>query len=269
MIFKPDSPHVDAIRPAVNVERRKSGFKPELLIMHYTGMSSAAKAIDWLSRAESKVSCHYVIDEEGIVTQMVPEKLRAWHAGQSYWHGETDINSKSIGIEIQNPGHENGYPRFRKRQMQAVAQLSHDIVFRHHMRPECVLAHSDIAPQRKIDPGEKFNWEWLAGEGVGFWVTPATSRSARNVLGIGAKNADVEGAQELLARYGYDVRVTGELDLHTWKVLRAFQLHFRQKKPDGLLDRSTCETLEALVEKVRRLRSRPNKHTRKPPPHSS
>ena len=113
MTFKADSKHVDAVHAAVNTGPRRGVDKPSLLILHYTGMSSAAKAIDWLARKESNVSCHYVIDEAGRITQMVPERLRAWHAGVSFWRGETDINSHSIGIEIHNPGHEHGYPAFQ------------------------------------------------------------------------------------------------------------------------------------------------------------
>jgi N-acetylmuramoyl-L-alanine amidase len=229
----PDSRLVTRVHAAANVEPRHAGAKPELLILHYTGMSSAAKAIDWLARAESRVSCHYVIDEGGRITQMVPERLRAWHAGVSSWHGKTDINSRSIGIEIQNPGHEHGYPDFPDAQMKAVLALSKDIVARHGMRPESMLAHSDVAPERKIDPGEKFNWAKLAKAGLG--------------LCAGAKGETVLKAQKLLAAYGYDTTATGEFDPKMAKVVRAFQLHFRPAKVDGRLDHSTLRTLERLV----------------------
>ena len=140
--------------------------------MHYTGVTTAAKAIDWLSRAESKVSAHYVIDDEGRITQLVAEAMRAWHAGLAAWAGESDINSASIGIEVHNPGHELGYPDFPQPQLAVVEALCRDIIARHSIRPERVLAHSDVAPTRKKDPGEKFPWARLARAGIGHWVAP-------------------------------------------------------------------------------------------------
>ena len=247
MSFKPDSRLVSRVHAAVNVEPRHGGARPELLILHYTGMSSADKAIGWLAKAESRVSCHYVIDEAGHISQLVPETLRAWHAGISSWRGQTDVNSRSIGIEIHNPGHEHGYPDFPFDQMNAVIALSNDIVARHGMRPESVLAHSDVAPERKIDPGEKFSWAMLAKAGLGHWVRPSVIRADETGLGVGAKSETVLKAQKLLAAYGYDAPVTGEIDQKTAKVLRAFQLHFRPAKVDGRLDHSTLRTLERLV----------------------
>ena len=246
-MFEPDCRLTSCVRPAVNVEERKDDLGPRLLILHYTGMSSAAKAIDWLGRAESRVSCHYVIDEAGIITQMVPEKLRAWHAGVSRWQGEVDVNSRSIGIEIQNPGHEHGYPDFPKAQMKAVIALSGDIMSRYAMLPQDILAHSDVAPERKIDPGEKFSWKQLAQHGVGYWIKPSAIRAGEAGLGPGARGDNVRTAQMLLGDYGYDTAATGELDLKTAKVLRAFQLHFRPAQVDGRLDHSTLRTLERLV----------------------
>ena len=247
MTFKADSKRVDAVVPAANTGPRRGTGKPSLLILHYTGMSSAAKAIDWLARKESNVSCHYVVDEVGRVTQMVPERLRAWHAGVSYWRGETDINSHSIGIEIQNPGHEHGYPNFPPAQMDGVIALSKDIVKRNHMRADGVLAHSDIAPARKIDPGEKFKWADLAEHGLGAWVRPSPVRAGDAGFSAGAANESVLEAQTLLAMYGYGLEATGELDPATSKVLRAFQLHFRPRRVDGCLDRSTLATLTRLI----------------------
>ncbi len=252
MTFAPDSHHVAAIHPAENREPRRDGAKPSLLILHYTGMSSAAKAIDWLGCAESGVSCHYVIDEDGRVTQLVPEGLRAWHAGASYWRGERDINSHSIGIEIQNPGHQYGYPDFPAAQMRSVVALSKDIMRRHAMGADALLAHSDIAPGRKIDPGEKFNWLSLAKEGLGLWVRPSLVRPDDAGLGLGDRGPRITRAQEQLASYGYNVEPTGVLDEVTEKVLQAFQSHFRPRRVDGRLDRSTEVTLGRLLEASRR-----------------
>lgn len=246
MIEVRDSELVHELHPSPNIGPRRPGVRPSLLILHYTGMSSAEKAIDWLARPESKVSCHYVIDEHGRITQMVAEGARAWHAGLSSWAGETDINSASIGIEIQNPGHEHGYPEFPEAQMQAVASLSRDITSRNGIAPAGVLAHSDVAPGRKIDPGEKFDWAYLARAGVGHWVEPApVADNDEGPADIGG--ACIAEAQALLARYGYGIDVTGELDPATSQVVRAFQLHFRPRRPDGRLDNSTMRTLERLV----------------------
>lgn len=252
MTFGADSHLVGSVHVAANREPRREGVRPSLLILHYTGMSSAEKAIDWLARAESGVSCHYVIDEEGRITQLVPESLRAWHAGASYWRGETDINSHSIGIEIQNPGHQHGYPDFPAAQMDAVIALGKDITRRHAMAVDAVLAHSDIAPGRKIDPGEKFNWMQLAREGLGLWVRPSPVRADDPGFGPCDGGSHVTRAQELLALYGYRVAPTGILDQTTEQVLKAFQTHFRPRRVDGRLDRSTALTLERLVEAARR-----------------
>lgn len=247
MTFKPDTPLTHSVCTAHNREPRRGGVKPSLLVLHYTGMASAAKAIDWLSRPESGVSCHYVVDEHGVVTQLVPEEFRAWHAGVSNWRGEKDINSHSIGIEIHNPGHQNGYPDFPAAQMRSVIALSKDIVCRNHIRPENILAHSDVAPGRKIDPGEKFNWLLMAREGLGLWVRPLPVRADDPGLELGAEDPRVLNAQRNLAAYGYGLDTSGVLDADTEKVLKAFQLHFRPRRVDGRLDRSTEGTLERLV----------------------
>jgi N-acetylmuramoyl-L-alanine amidase len=250
--FAADSPLVSSIHPAANTEPRRGCIKPSLLILHYTGMSSAAKAIDWLARAESNVSCHYVVDEDGRIAQLVPESLRAWHAGASYWRGETDINSHSIGIEIQNPGHQHGYPDFSPAQMDAVIALGKEITERYAMAADAVLAHSDVAPGRKIDPGEKFNWMALARAGLGLWARPSPVRADDAGLGLGACGTRVARAQERLASYGYGIELSGVLDEGTEKVLKAFQAHFRPRRVDGRLDRSTEVTLERLLEASRR-----------------
>jgi N-acetylmuramoyl-L-alanine amidase len=245
--FAPDSHHVADVHPAANVEPRRNGRSPDMLLLHYTGMRSAAAAIAWLARADSKVSCHYVIDVDGRITQQVPEALRAWHAGLSFWAGETDINSCSIGIEIQNPGHEMGYHDFPMLQMQAVAALSRDICRRHRIKPQRVLAHSDVAPLRKIDPGEKFDWPFLAREGVGAWVPPSPPLTEDAGLPIGAAPVAVLAAQALFRRYGYDMDLSGVLDAKTQAVITAFQRHFRPARVDGALDLSTLSTLERLI----------------------
>jgi len=246
LITRPDSFLVADLHPSPNIEPRKPGYAPSILILHYTGLPTVARALDVLSRPDCKVSCHYVVDEDGRIVQMVAEDARAWHAGVSYWAGETDINSASIGIEIQNPGHMLGYPDFPAVQMRAVASLARDIVRRHRIVPQRVLAHSDIAPGRKIDPGEKFDWAWLAGQGVGHWVAPAPVDEDDAGAPLGGRGPEVDRARALLAAYGYKADPEGPFDPELQTVLRAFQLHFRQSCCDGRLDRSTLDTLSRL-----------------------
>ena len=241
--FEPDCGLVSAVRPAVNIEQRRPGLAPDILLMHYTGFDTGENAIRWLEIADSKVSCHYVVDTDGSITQMVPEHLRAWHAGQSVWHGVTDINSCSIGIEIQNPGHDRGYPDFPEAQMDAVIALSKDVVARHGIQPKRVLAHSDIAPHRKIDPGEKFDWALLAERGIGHWVPPAPISS--DLTPVAA--CDVADIQRQLQTYGYGLEITGDMDERTALVVKAFQRHFRPARVDGIIDHSTAETLGRLL----------------------
>jgi len=215
--------------------------------LHYTGVASAAKAIDWLSRPESKVSAHYVVDEAGHITQLVAEQMRAWHAGLGAWAGESDINSLSIGIEIHNPGHELGYPDFPEPQLGAVEALCRDIIARHGIRAERVLAHSDVAPIRKKDPGEKFPWARLAQAGIGHWVAPEPVAGADPGIARDAAGPLVAAVQTLLARYGYGIEATGGFDPKTEFVVTAFQRHFRPERVDGRIDQSTVTTLERLM----------------------
>jgi N-acetylmuramoyl-L-alanine amidase len=247
MLKQADSRVVQQLHPSPNIGPRNRGLAPTILIMHYTGMASAMRAIDWLSRPESHVSCHYVVDEDGRVTQMVAEAMRAWHAGVSFWQGETDINSASIGIEIQNPGHEDGYHPFPRAQMRGVRDLAHDIITRHHIVPERVLAHSDIAPARKIDPGEKFDWPWLAKVGVGHWVAPVPVLAKDPGVDLGPHTAETRLMQSLLLQYGYDVAASTAFDKTLQINVKAFQRHFRPERVDGRIDRSTLATLQHLI----------------------
>ena len=247
MIARPDSALVGALHPSPNVEARRGVGQPDLLLLHYTGLKSCAKAIDWLSRPESKVSCHYVVDEAGLITQMVAEDQRAWHAGVASWAGEADINSASVGIEIHNCGHELGYPEFPEAQLVALEALCADIIARHRIRPERVLAHSDVAPTRKKDPGEKFPWERLAKKGIGHWVTPEPVNRADPGIARDAAGPLVSDVQTLLAKYGYGIEPTGGFDPLTEFVVTAFQRHFRPERVDGRIDQSTITTLERLA----------------------
>jgi N-acetylmuramoyl-L-alanine amidase len=235
------------VRPAPNFEPRRGVAKPSMLLLHYTGVATAAKAIDWLTCAESRVSCHYAIDDAGCITQMVAEDMRAWHAGEAVWDGESDINSASIGIEIHNPGHEMGYPDFPEAQLKAVEALCKDIIDRHGIRAARVLAHSDVAPTRKKDPGEKFPWGRLARAGIGHWVEPQAVVEAEAGMGIGVAGPLVADVQLLLRRYGYGIEATGLIDGQTEFVVSAFQRHFRPARVDGRIDQSTITTLQRLI----------------------
>jgi N-acetylmuramoyl-L-alanine amidase len=246
MTAAPDSPLATLWCPAPNRDQRRNGRAPDLLLLHYTGMDSADAALDWLTREDSKVSCHYLVDEDGNITQMVREGERAWHAGQSLWAGETDINSCAIGIEIHNPGHDIDYRDFPEAQMRAVEALCRDILARHMIRPDRVLAHSDVAPGRKRDPGEKFDWAQLARAGIGLWVTPAPVRGDSG-LGPGDEGEAVTKLQQDLAAYGYGVEITSTYGRGLENVVEAFQRHFRPERVDGRADASTRDTLARLL----------------------
>ncbi len=248
MSFSPDTKCPCIVRPASNFNDRAAGFHPSLLILHYTGMPSAQSALDWLCSSQSQVSCHYFVFEDGQTVQLVPESLRAWHAGESFWKGETDINSQSIGIEISNPGHEHGYREFPQEQIKAVIELCKDIMIRRDILPTGVLAHSDIAPNRKQDPGEKFPWRELHESGVGCWVDPLPERTDGKVVGEGCTGDIVKQIQGRLKKIGYRIIDNGIYDHQTRKCIEAFQRHFRPELVDGKVDVSTLTSLKFLAD---------------------
>ena len=237
------------LHPSPNHGPRAQGAPIDMLVLHYTGMESAEVALQRLCDPRTEVSTHYLVCEDGNVLQCVPEARRAWHAGRSFWKGEKDINSRSIGIEIVNPGHEFGYHSFSETQIEAVTVLSQDICGRHDILPWMVLAHSDIAPDRKQDPGELFPWDKLAAAGVGLYVEPHPI-VAGLLMQKGDRGQPVEALQSMLGLYGYDVDINGVFDEKTLYVVRAFQRHFRPEKVDGVADHSTIETLNSLLRKL-------------------
>jgi N-acetylmuramoyl-L-alanine amidase len=214
-------------RPSPNQDDR-GGRAIDMLVLHYTGMPSAEAALARLCDPAAKVSAHYTIDEEGVVYAHVPEARRAWHAGLSYWAAEANVNARSIGIELVNPGHEYGYREFAQSQIAALITLCHGILLRHPIPSWRVLGHSDVAPTRKEDPGELFPWAQLAKAGIGLWPE--------------AMQSDLSA--DALARYGYDPNAPQD------KVVAAFQRHFRPKKLDGQWDSECAGLLASLLNKI-------------------
>ncbi len=247
--FSPDSFIVSDVVPSPNLDERMDGRAPDMILLHYTGMQSGEAALARLTTAASKVSSHYVVFEDGRIVQCVPEDRRAWHAGESSWAGETDINSRAIGIEIVNPGHEFGYHNFPLRQIAAVISLCKSIITRRGpISAGRILGHSDVAPSRKQDPGEKFPWELLSESGIGHWVRAAPLDLDGNALNPGDRGDAVVRLQRTLASYGYGIAESGSYDDATSDVIKAFQRHFRPARVDGIADRSTLLTLRALIE---------------------
>jgi N-acetylmuramoyl-L-alanine amidase len=214
-----------------NYDARPAETPIDMLVLHYTGMTSAADALARLTEPAAGVSAHWLIDEDGAVVRLVPEAMRAWHAGVSFWRGATDINARSIGIELVNPGHEFGYRPFPEPQMAALVELASGIVARHPIPPRNVVGHSDVAPRRKMDPGELFDWRRLARAGVGLW--PEASAACL---------MDEDAVRLVLSTIGYETE-----DL--FATLKAFQRHFRPARVDGRLDRETARLIRALADR--------------------
>src|SRR3954464_11874120 len=245
--LRADSSVVAEVRPSPNHNERRGNRTPDMILLHYTGVADNQSAINHLCTPQAEVSAHYVVLQDGYIVQLVAESRRAWHAGESSWAGETDLNSRSIGIEIANPGHDHGYPEFPRRQIAAVTALCRSIFTRHRIPADRVVAHSDIAPSRKKDPGEKFPWKSLHDSGIGLWVKPVPVVPDGPIFVLGDSNPAIKELQELFARYGYGVLATGQFDSVTHDVITAFQRHFRPARVDGIADVSTIETLRTLL----------------------
>ncbi len=235
-------------QPSPNHGPRVEGKPVDILLLHYTGMPSAEGSLRWLCDPRSLVSAHYFIFEDGRVVQMVDETRRAWHAGVSFWAGETDINTRSIGIEIANAGPDSAAPEFPEAQIDAAIELCRAILARHPIPAHRVLAHSDVAPERKQDPGPFFPWRRLAAEGVGLWPVPGAPSSPLrgDSLAVGAYGPAVRELQSALAALGYRAAATGVFDWQTELVVTAFQRHFRAGRIDGVADAETVDTLDRV-----------------------
>ena len=231
-------------RLSPNFNARPAGARVDMLVLHYTGMQTAREAIERLCDRDAKVSAHYVIDEDGTVSRLVTEQNRAWHAGVSFWQGTTDVNGASIGIELVNPGHEWGYRDFPEPQMAALIELARGILARHPIPSDRVVGHSDVAPMRKQDPGERFDWARLARTGVGLWPEETGAPPMRTI----------DEAQAALAEIGYAVPRAGALDGETHAALIAFQRHFRPVRCDGEFDDETGARLAVVAAAVRKSR---------------
>jgi len=229
--------------PSPNFDARTA--PPDILVLHYTGMKTGPDALDRLRDPEAKVSSHYLVEEDGRVFRLVPEERRAWHAGVSYWKGERNINGVSIGVEIVNPGHEYGYRAFPEPQIVAVISLVADIRSRWQIDDGRIVGHSDVAPERKDDPGELFPWKRLAEAGHGLWAEPEPAPGAP--LAEGEESAAVFALQAGFTRLGYDLPPSGRFDAATKAVVTAFQRHWRQDKVDGIADGETRARLIALL----------------------
>jgi N-acetylmuramoyl-L-alanine amidase len=212
-------------KPSPNFGARPANSPIDMLVLHYTGMTSGKAALNRLCDSAAGVSAHFLIDEDGTLYCLVDERARAWHAGESFWRGNSDINDRSIGVELVNPGHEFGYRAFPEPQMETLITLAQDLVTRHPIPPRNVVGHSDVAPSRKQDPGELFDWRRLAAAGAGLWPKPATK-----IVGETA---------EMLAKFGYDI---SSMDSIT-----AFQRHFQQSNITGIADDETNALAVSLL----------------------
>ena len=224
--------------PSPNHGARPDSGPVDLVVLHYTGMPNARAAIERLCDPAAAVSAHYLIEEGGAVHRLVDEGRRAWHAGAASWMGASDINDRSIGIELVNPGHAFGYRRFPETQMAALEALLEAILARHDIPPSRVVGHSDVAPMRKQDPGELFDWQRLARRGLAFWPRRAVAPVA----------PEPAAARVLLERCGY--RLEGGGDSLT-AALTAFQRRFRPSCCDGRLDEWIMGLLAAVAEEMR------------------
>jgi N-acetylmuramoyl-L-alanine amidase len=249
-----DVPILASDRPALSIidlpspNQDERGEEIDMLILHYTGMMTAQDAIDRLRNPAAAVSSHYVVDEDGTVLRLVPEDRRAWHAGVSHWRGHTALNARSIGVEIVNPGHEFGYREFPVLQLAAVCDLCLGIVARHAIPARNVVGHSDVAPDRKEDPGERFDWQALAENGVGLWPADAVDLGTTRPIRDATTLRPVRSA---LAEIGYRVAPEGALDPALSDVLRAFQRHWRPEAITGQADDGTLVRLLGVRNLVR------------------
>ena len=234
-----------------NFDERKS--KIDIIVIHYTGMQSFEEALEHLCKPSSKVSSHYLINSSGDVYLLVDEEKRAWHAGVSYWSGNIDVNSSSIGIELVNPGHEFGYEIFSESQMTSLEVLIKSLINNYNIPLYNIVGHSDIAPLRKKDPGELFNWKRLAKKNLSIWPNKLSTSFSKNIK-IGNKSNSILQVQEFLSEIGYKITKDGFFSEETKLVLMAFQRRFRCHKVDGLFDDETGSMIKSIYDLKKQLK---------------
>lgn len=229
----------------------------DMLVLHYTGMKDGPTALARMQdEQEPRVSAHYMVEEDGRIFQLVAEDKRAWQAGRSWWQGDEDLNSRSIGIEIVNGGHDFGLPPFPDVQIAAVIALCQDILTRWPIPQHRIVAHSDIAPDRKEDPGERFPWKQLAEAGIGLWPEPVRPEPwMMHGAAPGDAGMTVEGLQSDLKDIGYRLTVTGVFGDDTAAVIRAFQRRWRPERVNGEGDTDTITLAHAVADLVRAAKS--------------
>lgn len=230
-----------------NCNERAANNQIDTLILHYTGMKSGKEALERMCDPKAQVSAHYMVEEDGSVYYLVPETKRAWHAGISHWRGRGNLNNISIGIEIVNPGHEWGYHPFPEAQMQSVETLCADIIQRQPIDKRNVIGHSDIAPSRKQDPGELFDWKRLADKGIGLWPGVVSSVNNRVIYTPGSRGNDVLELQQRLKEFGYWVEETGVYDEQMQYVVTAFKRHYCPQHLDAKWDNVAEKTLAEML----------------------
>ena len=221
-------------------KRKKSKIK--YLIFHYTGMKSDKSAIQKLTNEKSKVSCHYYIDQKGQIIKMVPDLYVAWHAGKSFWKNDKNLNKSSIGIEISNPGHDNNYKKFSKKQIVSLIKLSKQLIKYYSIKKQNILGHSDIAPLRKKDPGEHFPWYFLYKKNVGIWHK--YKKNNKDQFKILKSKILEKNFFFNLKKFGYSILFKNYSEKK--KLIRVFQMRFRPERVSGILDLETFNISKTL-----------------------
>ena len=222
----------------------------KFIIFHYTGMEKESEAINKLTSIQSEVSCHYLIKRNGEIIAMVPESYIAWHAGKSSWGNYKSLNKNSIGIEITNPGHESNYKNFNKKQITSLLKLSKSLIKKYMINHKNILGHSDIAPERKKDPGEKFPWQYLSQNKVGLWHTIKKQELTKHRT-IKPTKIDKDLFINNLSKIGYQKKTPRTLDKNKYLnyITKAFQRRYRQDLIDGKIDQECLIISQNLIRK--------------------
>ena len=228
--------------------KKRTANQIKFIIFHYTGMKNESDAINRMMDIQSEVSCHYLIKNNGEIIKMVPDLYIAWHAGKSSWKDYKSLNQSSIGIEITNPGHEFGYKKFSKRQISSLLRLSKFLIKQYNISSKNILGHSDIAPQRKKDPGEKFPWKYLSKNNIGLWHTLKKKELIKN-RNFKTNKIEKELFFKNIFKFGYSKKTSKSLNKNRYlrDVTKAFQRRFRQELINGIIDRECLFISKNLI----------------------